>query len=105
MLILSMDMPGGLATIILRCCFGPGSLHLILPQIAAHKPGAPMTREIWKVYYRTLRIAQREAAKAAVDAMIFGTGFVFVSNEGFINHIRPEAVSLEALGVHGQETR
>jgi hypothetical protein len=51
-----------------------------------------MTREAWKAYYRLMRITQRETAKAMVDAMTFGTGAVFVSNDGFINHIRPDAI-------------
>lgn len=55
-----------------------------------------MSREAWKVYWRTLRIMRRESLKAAMDAMAFGTGYVFVSNEGFINHIRPEAVFLDS---------
>jgi hypothetical protein len=51
-----------------------------------------MNRATWKWYYRQLRITRREAAKAHMDAMIFGTGFVRVSDDGFVNHLLPQAV-------------
>lgn len=51
-----------------------------------------MNRQTWKWYYRQLRIARREAYKASIDMLCFGTGFVRISEDGFINHIRPEAV-------------
>lgn len=51
-----------------------------------------MIREAWKAYYRMVRIHRREASKAALDAVMWGTGFVFISDDGFVNHILPEAV-------------
>lgn len=39
-------------------------------------------REYWKIIYRTSRIARREAVKAAADMMMFGTGVVFIPNDG-----------------------
>lgn len=53
-----------------------------------------MNRQVWKWYYRQLRIARREAWKASLDCMIYGTGFVRVSEDGFINHIHPWSVQL-----------
>lgn len=35
-----------------------------------------MTKEIWRVLWRAQRIARREAAKAFVDQMCFGTSFI-----------------------------
>lgn len=38
-----------------------------------------MNRATWKAYYRLLRICRREAAKASIDMMLFGNGFVDTS--------------------------
>lgn len=54
-----------------------------------------MTKAQWKIFYRQLRIIRRESAKAAIDCMIFGCGFVRVSDEGFVNHILPQAVVMD----------
>lgn len=35
-----------------------------------------MTKEVWRVLWRAQRIARREAAKAFVDQMGFGTSFI-----------------------------
>jgi hypothetical protein len=51
-----------------------------------------MNRQTWKWYYRQLRIIRRESWKATEDMMIFGTGYVRISDDGFINHIRPESI-------------
>ena len=49
-------------------------------------------RQWWKLSYRKLRIARREALKAADDMMLFGTGVVYISQDGFVNHILPQSV-------------
>lgn len=59
-------------------------------------------RAKWKVYWRQVRIVRRETAKAARDMLIFGTGCVFMSGDGFINHVLPEAV---LIGRDGSITR
>ena len=51
-----------------------------------------MNRETWKIYYRQVRIWKREQDKAIMDAMIYGTGFVRVDSEGFVNHVLPETI-------------
>lgn len=53
-----------------------------------------MNRTQWKLYYRQLRIIRREAYKATMDMMIFGTGFVCVSDDGFVNHLLPQSMVL-----------
>lgn len=52
-----------------------------------------MTKAAWKWYYRQLRIARREAFKASLDMLIFGTGYVQVK-DGYVNHVLPSAVEL-----------
>lgn len=51
-----------------------------------------MNRQLWKWYYRQLRIVRRESWKATMDTMIYGVGFVRVTADGFVNHILPESV-------------
>lgn len=51
-----------------------------------------MNRATWKAYYRLMRIIRRETYKAHTDCLLYGTGFVRVSDEGFVNHIYPWAV-------------
>lgn len=51
-----------------------------------------MTREAWKAYYRIQRIIRRETTKAALDMMVYGAGFVYIGEAGFVNHILPQAV-------------
>lgn len=41
----------------------------------------------WKSTYRLLRIARRETDKAFIDAMIYGTGCIEISDEGICKHI------------------
>jgi hypothetical protein len=41
-----------------------------------------MRKQEWKIVYRKLRIARREAIKAAADMMMYGTGAVMVPNDG-----------------------
>lgn len=36
----------------------------------------------WKKYYRLQRVAKREAMKSLLDMTIYGTGAVFVPNDG-----------------------
>lgn len=33
-----------------------------------------MTRQVWKIYYRQIRIARREATKVFKDMFLFGIG-------------------------------
>lgn len=49
-----------------------------------------MPRWLWRWFYRQHRIIRRETNKAAVDALIFGIGYVRTSEDGFVNHVRPE---------------
>lgn len=39
-------------------------------------------KQHWKRYYRLLRVARREALKSAIDMMCYGTGAVFIPNNG-----------------------
>lgn len=55
-------------------------------------------RAWWKVYYRTLRIVRREAHKATMDMLIYGTGAVSVSAEGDIKHVPMQSMLLEKRG-------
>lgn len=48
-------------------------------------------RQTWKAYYRMQRIAKREALKAYMDAIVYGSGFVRMK-DGFVNHVLTEAV-------------
>lgn len=40
------------------------------------------TKETWKAFYRKLRIARRESLKATIDVVCYGTGVVFIPNNG-----------------------
>lgn len=47
-----------------------------------------MTHKEWKVWYRQYRIILRETAKARLDVMIYGSGYVMITNEpDYIQHI------------------
>ena len=35
-------------------------------------------REAWKIYYRMIRVARREALKATMDMVFYGTGAVMI---------------------------
>lgn len=39
-------------------------------------------RTWWRQYHRAQRVARREAAKATLDLILFGTGVVIVPNDG-----------------------
>jgi hypothetical protein len=54
-----------------------------------------MNRTAWKFYYRQLRIIRRESLKASMDMLIYGTGFVHISDDGFVNHILPQSVVIK----------
>lgn len=45
-----------------------------------------MNKQTWKIYYRLLRIINRESNKAMLDMMIYGTGYVKIDDNG-IRHI------------------
>ena len=46
-----------------------------------------MTKTEWNAFYRRLRIVRREAQKAALDLLVFGTGAIFLGNNGMVKHI------------------
>lgn len=50
-------------------------------------------KQRWKVTWRAIRVSRRETKKAAVDIAIYGTGAVFIPNDGG----DPQHVPLEAL--------
>ena len=58
------------------------------------KPPLSPARLWWKNTYRQLRIIRREATKAAMDTMIFGTGFCRIGEDvpDLIERIPPERV-------------
>lgn len=59
----------------------------------------------WLKSWRILRIARREAMKAADDLMLYGSGFVRFGADGVANHVRPWAVTIkdgEAISLHGK---
>jgi hypothetical protein len=39
-------------------------------------------RDQWKILYRAIRVARREARKVAIDVMVYGTGVLYVPNNG-----------------------
>ena len=41
-----------------------------------------MNKQEWKKFYRTLRVTRREAYKAALDVMMYGTGVMIIPNDG-----------------------
>jgi len=45
-----------------------------------------VNRKTWKIYYRALRVARREANKASADMISFGTGIVCINN-GEAKHV------------------
>ena len=46
-------------------------------------------KEKWRREYRLVRIARRENLKATKDAMIYGTGYVYVGDDGEAICVRP----------------
>lgn len=52
-------------------------------------------RDWWREAYRRVRIARREAIKAAQDCMIFGTGVVRIGSDGTPRHVPFAAVAAE----------
>jgi hypothetical protein len=44
-------------------------------------------REVWRQWYRALRVLRREQRKAAQDLMLFGTGVVMMPNDGDPYHV------------------
>jgi hypothetical protein len=50
-------------------------------------------KEIWKIVYRQMRIARKEIEKSYTDAMLYGIGYVQVSKDGKVTHIKfPETI-------------
>ena len=39
-------------------------------------------KQRWKIIHRAMRIARREANKASVDCMMYGTGVVRITSDG-----------------------
>lgn len=61
-----------------------------------------MNRRAWKVYWRMLRIYNREQRKAWQDTLIFGTGFLLTTSDGYQNHVLPWSVLAQEM-VNGPE--
>jgi len=79
--------------------YGRGPLMDALPGLKSMRMSP---RGKWKAAWRQVRILRRETSKAQRDMLIFGTGYVFVSGDGFINHVLPDAV---LIGSDGSITR
>lgn len=48
-----------------------------------------MNRATWKWWYRKMRICRRETSKAAVDMLVYGSGFVQMGPDipDFVRHV------------------
>jgi hypothetical protein len=56
----------------------------------------PNARGIWKTFYRKIRVCKRESLKAGNDMMVYGTGCVYVPNNGDDpRRIHPHDIILE----------
>ena len=44
-------------------------------------------RQQWKIYYRAMRVARREALKAMYDQLLYGMGAVMVPTRGDPYHV------------------
>lgn len=51
-------------------------------------------RKAWKAHHRLMRIAVRESAKAAADALLFGTAFVQFHSDGTVRHVPLQQLQL-----------
>lgn len=49
--------------------------------------GEGSARLWWKFIHRRMRIARREASKAATDAMVYGSGAVLIGDDGSISRV------------------
>lgn len=58
-------------------------------RLADEFEAAPTPRAKWKVLYRHLRISRRVAVAVLNDMMIFGTGCMFVGDDGDVRHVPP----------------
>jgi hypothetical protein len=58
-----------------------------------------ITRAQWRALYRQLRIVNREAAQAAADCIIFGTGFLKIGPDvpDFIRRVHPSNVAISLM--------
>jgi len=45
------------------------------------------SREAWKRHYRALRVSLRESEKMALDVRLFGTGAMFLDDDGDPRHV------------------
>jgi len=62
-----------------------------------------MNRKEWKTCYRLLRVAKREATKAIIDTMMYGSGFVHIPADGSDpERIHPSEMTLESLEESGE---
>lgn len=41
-----------------------------------------MTKQEWKTVHRLMRVIKRETLKAAMDAMLYGTGIILIPEDG-----------------------
>lgn len=54
-------------------------------------------RQRWKVWYRKYRIIRRESAKASIDMILFGTGFVMIVPEpDFVRHVPIQQIIIKS---------
>lgn len=60
-------------------------------------PHLRLNRRQWKEAYRLYRICMREAAKANLDMMLYGSGYIQITNEpDYIKHIPIQAIQIKS---------
>ena len=62
-----------------------------------------MIKEIWKLYYRQMRILRRETGKVMVDMLLYGIGLARIDGRG-VRHV--DLLSEEGskvLAMYGEE--
>lgn len=54
-------------------------------------------RQRWKFWYRQVRIIRREASKAHMDMLIYGTGYVYIGPDvpDYIQYVPIQEVIIE----------
>jgi hypothetical protein len=58
-----------------------------------------MNKQEWKIFYRKLRVTRREAMKVAIDTMVYGTGVMYVPDDGSdCKRIHPSEIQLTDEG-------
>ncbi len=51
------------------------------------KPNEITARERWKALHRMQRVIKREQFKASMDVLVYGSGVVYIPNDGDPKHI------------------